>query len=1607
MPIIRCPVEGCDYGTPDVEAIVGVALLNAHTIAHQAPRQAVRAEKVRRPEVSSSGTTEDWVYFRSRWEDYVKATRLVGPDLILQLLECCDEQLRRDLTRNAGGTLTGSTEEQVLKAMRALAVREENVMVARVTLHHMKQDRGEPVRAFAARLKGQAGVCKYTKACPGCNHEVSYAEAILTDVLCRGIADNEIQMDLLGDANQDMTLEQVTRFVEVKEAGKRSATRLADPQSAEAIGSSYRRQSKPTPLSTTPPNSETPHQRRRNSPPSPPNAETCSYCGTKGHGKKSPTRVRRLECPAFGTKCDGCGREHHFSKVCRSKENRRPPTRDQHENALSDMVCPITSARRSTTTDHHTYNQATRSWHKKPSRPQPYVTLAVETQPEDYTLLGQQLKIPKRRFTTQAMADTGCQSCLASTATMKKLGLTSKDLLPVSLRMRAANNSQINIRGAILVKMSEPQGKRSTKQMIYITDHVDKLFLSQEACTDLGIVPTGFPTTKCDTTETATASDQDTSVPQEAPKHCSCPRRTTPPPKLNESPIPTTPGNRDKIEAFLLQRYKASTFNTCEHQPLPLMDGPPMRLMIDPDATPTAHHSPIPVPLHWQEEVKAGLDRDIRLGVLEPVPVGEPVTWCHRMVTCAKKNGSLRRTIDLQPLNAHATRETHHTQSPFHQARAVPQDTRKTVFDAWNGYHSVALHPDDRHFTTFITPWGRYRYKTAPQGYIASGDGYTRRYDEIVSHIPQKTKCIDDTLLWSSTIADSFMQAQEWLDICGRRGITLNPSKFRFAMETVEFAGFEITNERVRPCKKYTKAISDFPTPTSLTDVRSWFGLVNQVAYAFSMTDIMLPFRALLKPTAPFEWTDALQQAFDSSKRAIITEIENGVTIYDKTKPTCLATDWSKQGIGYWLFQKHCQCPSTDLFCCKEGWKITLVGSRFTHPAESRYAPIEGEALAVADALDKARHFVLGCHDLTIAVDHRPLLKIFGDRSLDISNTRLRNLKEKTLRYRFKMVHIPGVKNRAPDTLSRHPTGDPSPNRLHLQDDVSGVSHTSQPQIRIPDHILAGPHSVHSEISQTTDDSETLLQESMISTLDTISTLDATSVITWEEVQTATSSDQSMTILLEAIEEGLPESRLQMPPDIRQFHNVKQHLYSVDGVIIYKDRIVIPPSLRQTCLRSLHAAHQGTSTMIAKAESSIFWPGITKDIHQQRASCSTCNRMSPSQPAQPPTPPTQPEYPFQCVCSDYFHYKGHAYLVIVDRYSNWPIVERAINGSKGLIDILRSTFATYGIPDELASDGGPEFTAHDTQRFLQDWRVHHRLSSVAFPHSNCRAEVAVKTVKRLISDNIKTDGNLHIDSFQRAMLQYRNTPDPATKESPASCLFGHQTKDLIPILRGKYIPHRTWQESQSLRELALRQRNSLAQERWSEHTRTLTPLKVGDRVRLQNQTGNFPNKWDKTGTVIEVKQFHQYRIRVDGAGRVTLRNRQFLRRFTPVNPPTTKRSILDDMATIPRPLPTPLVTTTTPQPPPSLQATPATPPAMDIPTATQAQTPIPLQPMMDTPTTMQTGLVTPPTRASPMKLAEPPTPPSPAHTTNRTPTRTPPQPLRRSTRVKKPPDRLF
>ena len=518
MPVVRCPIEDCEYQTLDVDPMVAAALITTHATAHVLPHSivpAAKAEKVKRPCISSAGTTEDWQYFRSRWNDYVKATKLAGTDKVIQLLECCDDQLRKDLTRNAGGTLTGKTEDEVLAAMKILAVREENVMVARGTLHNMKQDRGEPICVYGARLRGQAGVCRFVQQCTNCQANVDYTEAILPDVLCQGLEDSEIQLDLLGDNNQDMTLEQILRFIEAKEAGKRSTMQLLLPHATDAVtGSTYKRQKRDA--------AEGPSQ----------DPCSCLYCGRRSHGRSAPTRLRRRECPVYGTVCGNCKKDRHFESVCRGRAS-----------AVFDTLCELTIQcnMASVSLDHHVYDQPSDKWLRRPSKPQPFVRLSMAVQKEDYKHFGFHLSVQPNTVSVDAMADTGCQSCLVGFKLVEKFGLSSKDLIPVNMRMHSADNRDIPILGATILRLSG--GNYST----------DKLFLSREAFVDLGIIPAQFlvvgevparrdhpapPGANC------AGSSQDSTL-----LDCNCPRRTKPP------PLPTSP------PAPLLKRIYRSSSN--------------------------------------------------------------------------------------------------------------------------------------------------------------------------------------------------------------------------------------------------------------------------------------------------------------------------------------------------------------------------------------------------------------------------------------------------------------------------------------------------------------------------------------------------------------------------------------------------------------------------------------------------------------------------------------------------------------------------------------------------------------------------------------------------------------------------------------------------------------------------------------------------------------------------------------------------------------------------------------------------------------------------------------------------------------------------------------
>ena len=163
---------------------------------------------------------------------------------------------------------------------------------------------------------------------------------------------------------------------------------------------------------------------------------------------------------------------------------------------------------------------------------------------------------------------------------------------------------------------------------------------------------------------------------------------------------------------------------------------------------------------------------------------------------------------------------------------------------------------------------------------MAAGDAYTETFDRIISDFKNKTKCVDDALLWSGDISASFTQACEFLTHCSRNGIVFNPSKFQFCQEEVEFAGFRIGADFVKPAPKILESIRSFPVPKTISDIRGWFGLVNQVAPFFASRPVMQPFRELLKPAAKGKqvyWDENQTKLFEESKDVILEAIEKRI----------------------------------------------------------------------------------------------------------------------------------------------------------------------------------------------------------------------------------------------------------------------------------------------------------------------------------------------------------------------------------------------------------------------------------------------------------------------------------------------------------------------------------------------------------------------------------------------------------------------------------------------------------------------------------------------------------------------------------------------------------
>ena len=263
-----------------------------------------------------------------------------------------------------------------------------------------------------------------------------------------------------------------------------------------------------------------------------------------------------------------------------------------------------------------------------------------------------------------------------------------------------------------------------------------------------------------------------------------------------------------------------------------------------------------------------------------------------------------------------------------------------------------------------------------------------------------------------------------------------------------------------------------------------------------------------------------------------------------------------------------------------------------------------------------------------------------------------------------------------------------------------------------------------------------------------------------------------------------------------------------------------------------------------------------------------------------------PSRPWEKIATDIFTLDGKDYLVTIDYYSNFWEVDRLPNTKASTTILkLKSHFARYGIPDQVMSDNGPQFTSDEFANFARTWDFEHLTSSPGNSKANGKAESGVKTVKRILKKSIRAGTDPYL-----AVLDYRNTPTQGMTTSPAQRLMSRRTKTLLPTTQSLLLPRTINLESE---KKELRQRQQVQAKYYNRSARDLPSLSEGDVVRMKPfKLGD--KSWRKAQVTARLDERSYFVETYDRA--VYRRNRQHLRNTSepPAEPINTEPEL--DMA---------------------------------------------------------------------------------------------------------------
>lgn len=825
--------------------------------------------------------------------------------------------------------------------------------------------------------------------------------------------------------------------------------------------------------------------------------------------------------------------------------------------------------------------------------------------------------------------------------------------------------------------------------------------------------------------------------------------------RLDESPC--LPTNDDKIQATLLLLKYFDVFS---------IDGEFGATDLIKHGIDTGDTAPIrlrnrPINPSLEEDLNKQLDKWLKHKVIEPAES----PWNFALVAAPKKGNKIRWCVDFRRLNLATRKDAFPLPSIEDNLARLSRSKVFSAIDGCGAFHVIEVNKEDRPKTAFSTPRGQFQFVRMPFGLANAPASYSRLVQKVLQGIPLDIALpyLDDTAVHTSTLPKHYRALSKVLDAHRTAGLKLQPSKCQLFRDEIAYLGHLVSPQGIQTLPSHTKAIKEWPMPTTRPQARAFIGKVSYYrkyvpqfsALARPWTDIMNKVSAA-DDKLPLQVSEIMKHSFEALRKRLMSAPILAYPRFSSDQPFVLDTDWSgdHMAIGAVLSQEQDG---------KE--RVIAYGSKKLNGSQASYPANKGELFAIIYFLKHFRYYLL-YRPFILRTDHHALKWIY---TMDHPTSMIARWLETLANFDFQVKHRPGISHGNADALSRIDHGEEA-DPEGPEDETGGVSLFNLWTQRLWDG---------NELPKLQQEDSTL------------------KVIRYLKI-----SGKQLDPL---VEKGMDEH-------YRTYKGLLKSLFIDENGILCKEgpepneekdplasrhsrRVCLPRELWDHVIGIQHevGAHMGRDNTLDRVRSVVYFPNMKTEVADYLLGCPKCvQKMKKPQDQLHTMVAQNAAYPFQRISVDFVgpfptSYTGNTYLLTVkDVFSKWveafPIPAQTAEIAANTLH--REIFSRFGLPEVIHSDNGRQFVGRIWQTVGDRLGIKITHTPSYNPKSN-PVERAHRDLNGMLKALSAGEPTLWEEHVPAALFALRTTVNASTKYAPYRLLFGRNPNTPLDLIFGE------------------------------------------------------------------------------------------------------------------------------------------------------------------------------------------------------------------------------